>query len=159
MQPKAFTFPFLSAGFNDVHSQRTSLWLCNWTVMTLHCPHWTGPNSTQSVLISSSGTVTWAHKRMQICGPPIILNNGDKKRFKNCALSRNIFHPKEPTLIGTTASTEPIARLAPLGSKVTLKSTVSWSGAPGSCLTLSSSTVKPGKECTIVKTARKLCIM
>jgi hypothetical protein len=47
------------------------------------------------------------------------------------------------TLIVTTVSTDPRDKLAPRGSKFTLKTTVSWSGAPGRFLTLFSSTWKP----------------
>lgn len=47
------------------------------------------------------------------------------------------------TLIGTTVSTGPNCKLAARGSKVTTKSTVSLSGAPGRFRTRSSSTLKP----------------
>ena len=63
--------------------------------------------------------------------------------------------PLSLTLMGMTVSTSPRLRLAPRGSKLTTKSTVSWSGAPGRFFTLSSSTVNPCSSRCSLSTAKE----
>ena len=68
--------------------------------------------------------------------------------LKNLVMVKNHTTPSPPpplvlTFIGITVSTSPSPRLAPRGSKLTTKSMISCSGAPGRLYTGSSSTLKP----------------
>ena len=78
-------FLSLSVG-SDVHSHFTCWLLCNWTVTTLHCPHWTPPKSRESVEMCMPGMVTLARKRRCASGPLIIWKSRQMIGWKRCSI-------------------------------------------------------------------------
>mmetsp|Transcript_23596 Transcript_23596/g.80459 ORF Transcript_23596/g.80459 Transcript_23596/m.80459 type:complete len:369 (-) Transcript_23596:729-1835(-) len=105
-------------GFFTLHSAGTSLGLCSWKYTTLQWPACTVSKASSSVLSVSSGTVTFALSTRMILGPPRIST-------------------------GTSRLERPRPTSARLVCSVMEMSVVSKSGAPGSFVVPSGSTVKP----------------
>ena len=73
-----------------VQSQRTSMWLCSWMVITLHSPHFTSSNSRTSAETLISGIVTLALIQTHTCGP-LMIYTGNKCMSLNSLKTSQFF--------------------------------------------------------------------